>query len=479
MFKLFDYQLDLIDRARKQIADKNVMIVSPPGSGKSVVISEIIKRATEKGGRVLFLVHRKELIEQITGSLTLHEVNLSRVDLLTVGRAKNRLSVIQKPTLIITDEGHHGKASTYQAIYKYFEDVPRLGFTATPWRLNGSGFTDTYDVMVEGKTVQWLIDNQRLANCRYYSLLSIDTSKLKTRNGEYTNQSIDEAFGKAIYGNVVKEYRKRADGQKAILYAHSIEASRSFSNEFNQAGIVSVHVDSKTPKIEREHIMRAFRDGEIQVLCNVDLISEGFDVPDCSVTILCRPTKSLVLYLQQSMRSMRYQPGKIAIIIDCVVNWQIHGLPYTSHNWKEYFQGGWKKTQKTENIVQAKQCPDCSAMWPLNQSVCDMCGYDFGEREQAEKERIEAELVEIKQREFQQARLAEQKFGKSLAKNWEIAKARASIKGGKPLYKLLFYYAGTDVPDDDIIRISGVSSKEYYRALQWVEKQKNKIITRY
>lgn len=479
MFKLFDYQLDLIDRARKQIADKNVMIVSPPGSGKSVVISEIIKRATEKGGNVLFLVHRKELIEQITGSLIRHEVNLNYVDLLTVGKAKNRLSVIQKPTLIITDEGHHGKASTYQAIYNYFEDVPRLGFTATPWRMNGSGFTDTYDVMVEGKSVQWLIDNQRLANCRYYSLLSIDTSKLKTRNGEYTNQSIDEAFGKAIYGNVVKEYRQRADGQKAILYAHSIEASKNFSDEFNQAGIVSVHVDSKTPKIERERIMQAFRDGEMQVLCNVDLISEGFDVPDCTVTILCRPTKSLVLYLQQSMRSMRYQPDKTAIIIDCVVNWQIHGLPYTPHNWQEYFQGGWKKARKTENTIQAKQCPDCSAMWPLNQSVCDMCGYSFGERDPDEKERIEAELVEIKQKEFQQARLAEQKFGKSLAKNWEIAKARANIKGGKPLYKLLFYYAGTDVPDEDIIRISGVSSKEYYRALQWVKKTKNKITTRY
>ena len=324
-----------------------------------------------------------------------------------------------------------------------------------------------------------MIDNQRLANCRYYSLLSIDTSKLKTRNGEYTSQSIDEAFGKAIYGNVVKEYRQRADGQKAILYAHSIEASKSFSNEFNQAGIVSVHVDSKTPKIERERIMQAFRDGEIQVLCNVDLISEGFDVPDCSVTILCRPTKSLVLYLQQSMRSMRYQPDKTAIIIDCVVNWQIHGLPYTPHNWQEYFQGGWKKARKTENTIQAKQCPDCSAMWPLNQSVCDMCGYSFGERDQDEKERIEAELVEIKQKEFQQARLAEQKFGKSLVKNWEIAKARANIKGGKPLYKLLFYYAGTDVPDEDIIRITGVSSKEYYRALQWVKKLKNKIITRY
>ena len=475
MFKLFDYQLDLIDRARKQIADKNVMIVSPPGSGKSVVISEIIKRATEKGGKVLFLVHRKELIEQITESLIRHEVNLSHVDLLTVGKAKNRLSVIQKPTLIITDEGHHGKASTYQAIYNYFEDVPRLGFTATPWRMNGSGFTDTYDVMVEGKSVQWLIDNQRLANCRYYSLLSIDTSKLKTRNGEYTSQSIDEAFGKAIYGNVVKEYRQHADGQKAILYAHSIEASRSFSDEFNQAGIVSVHVDSKTPKIEREHIMQAFRDGEIQVLCNVDLISEGFDVPDCTVTILCRPTKSLVLYLQQSMRSMRYQPNKKAIILDHVGNYKIHGLPDTPHDWNEYFVGGWKKKNNKTNEVKFKECPECSACYPLTVKICEICGYDFQLADKAEKKKVEAELELIKKQEFQIAQLASKKFGKDLKQNWKIAQARVEHEGkGKPLYKLLYFYIMSDWVEatmSELSEVTGKSEKEIYTAKNWLEKR--------
>ena len=475
MFKLFDYQLDLIDRARKQIADKNVMIVSPPGSGKSVVISEIIKRATEKGGKVLFLVHRKELIEQITGSLIRHDVNLSHVDLLTVGKAKNRLSVIQKPTLIITDEGHHGKASTYQAIYNYFEDVPRLGFTATPWRMNGSGFTDTYDVMVEGKSVQWLIDNQRLANCRYYSLLSIDTSKLKTRNGEYTSQSIDEAFGKAIYGNVVKEYRQHADGQKAILYAHSIEASKSFSDEFNQAGIVSVHVDSKTPKIERERVMQSFRDGEIQVLCNVDLISEGFDVPDCSVTILCRPTKSLVLYLQQSMRSMRYQPDKQAIILDHVGNYKIHGLPDTPHDWNEYFVGGWKKKNNKTNEVKFKECPECSACYPLTVKICEICGYDFQLADKAEKKKVEAELELIKKQEFQIAQLASKKFGKDLKQNWKIAQARVEYEGkGKPLYKLLYFYIKSDWAEatmSELSEVTGKSEKEIYTAKNWLEKR--------
>lgn len=481
VFKLYDYQRNLIDQARKEIADKNVMIVSPPGSGKSVVISEVIKLATDKGGHVLFLVHRKELIEQIIGSLSAHGVNLDKVTALTVGKAKNRLGKLTKPTLIVTDEGHHGKASTYQVIYDYYSDVPRLGFTATPWRMSGAGFTDTYDVMVEGHTVEWLIANHRLAPYRYYSLPAIDVKKLKTRNGDYTNQSIDEAFGKAIFGNVVREYRKHADGQQAILYAHSIEASKSFADEFLKAGIQAVHADSKTPKKEREEIMQAFREGDIKVLCNVDLISEGFDVPDCTVTILCRPTKSLVLYLQQSIRSMRYKPEKTAIIIDNVLNWKQHGLPDDNHDWDAYFRGGWKKKNQA-NTIQAKECPECSAMWHLNVTVCEICGHDFGERERQEKERIEAELVLIEKEKARLSKVADQKFGSSLLKNWHIAKARASIKGGKPLYKLLFYYVGNtrvNVSDNDIIRMTGVSSKEYHTARKWVEKQKNKIITRY
>lgn len=483
MFKLYDYQQNLIDQARKQVADgKNVLIVSPPGSGKSVVISEIIRLATTKGGRVLFLVHRKELIEQITGSLTKHGVNLSQVDLLTVGKAKNRLDILQKPTLIITDESHHSKASTYQAIYDYYSDVTRVGLTATPWRMSGDGYTDTYEVMVEGKSVQWLIDNQRLAPCRYYSALSIDTNKLKTRNGEYTNQSIDEAFGKAIYGDIVAEYRKHADGQKAILYAHSLEASKSFSREFQQAGIQSVHVDSKTPPAEREAIMRAFRDGEIQVLCNVDLISEGFDVPDCTVTILCRPTRSLVLFLQQSMRSMRYQPNKTAIILDCVANWQLHGLPYTLHDWSKYFKGGWKRKNK-KNTVQAKECPDCGALWPLAQVTCELCQYDFGEQERKEKARLDAVLEEIRQEELNNKRLASYRYGSDPEMNWKIAKAKTKVTGkGRALYKLLFFYVDNhkyQISDEELMRITGTSPYNYKIAREWVQKQKRKIITRY
>ena len=95
---------------------------------------------------------------------------MDKVDLLTVVKARNRLKVLAKPNLIVTDEGHHGKAKTYQDIYDFYADVPRLGFTATPWRMSGEGFTETYDHMVEGHTVDWLIKHNRLADYRYYGM---------------------------------------------------------------------------------------------------------------------------------------------------------------------------------------------------------------------------------------------------------------------------------------------------------------------
>ncbi|HEM9141295.1 helicase [Streptococcus agalactiae] len=464
-----------MNEARRHILKHNVMIVSPPGSGKSVVISDIAKSATQKNGYVLFLVHRKELIDQITNSFKFHGIDMNKVDLMTVGKAKNRLDKLTKPTLIITDEGHHGKASTYQMIYEYFSDVPRIGFTATPWRLSGDGFTDTYDVMVLGKTVEWLINNNKLAPYDYYSVLSIDTAKLKVQNGDYSNKSIDESFGKKIFGDVVQEYIKKANGQKAILYAHSVEASQAFAKEFQSMGINAIHADAKTPKAKRDKSMKDFRDGKIQVICNVDLISEGFDVPDCTVTILCRPTKSLVLFLQQSMRSMRYQPNKKAIILDHVGNWNIHGLPDTPHHWENYFRGGWKKKSNKTNTVHAKECPVCSALWPLSQQLCELCNHDFGLKEKQEKERIEAELELIKRERFRIKQLANKKFGKDLKTNWEIAQARVKDAGkGKPLYKLIYFYLKTDWVEtnvNELAEVTGKSEKEIYSAYNWLKKK--------
>lgn len=389
----------MVNKARDKLAEGNrgVLIQSPPGSGKSVVIADVIKKTTDKGGHVLFLVHRTELTDQIRSSLITHEVEMSKVSVMTVGKAKNRLSKLIYPAIIVTDETHHSRAKTYQDIYNYFSKAFRLGFTATPWRMNGKGFTDIYDAAVYGKQVQYLIDNHKLADYDYYSVNLADEKSLKkSSTGDYTKQSIDNAIDKAIYGDVVKHYKEIADGRKSILYAHSVEASRTIAEEFIDSGVSAVHADAKTPKRERNQIMRDFREGKIKVLCNVDLISEGFDVPDCSCVIQMRPTASLVLYMQQAMRSMRYQSNKRAIIIDHVGNYLKHGMPRQDRNWQEHFKGTskQKRKNKTDDAIPIKECLTCFAVVEGNHSICPHCGAGFAVQEN-ELETVDATLTRI------------------------------------------------------------------------------------
>lgn len=404
MFKLFDYQSDLVNRTRKSLADgnKGVLIVSPPGSGKSVIISEIARLTTLKHNRVLFFVHRQELVKQIKDSFVAQDVDLNYCTILTVGKVANRLNILPKPQLIIVDESQHSRAKTYQKIFNYYSDVPRLGFTGSPWRMSGKGFDDIYSSMVEGPKTQWLIKNHKLAPCTVYGYKLGDQSKLKTGStGDYTNQSMNEFSKSIIHGDIIKSWLKFAKDRKTIVYCHSTGFSKQVAQEFNKAGIKAIHADAKTPQGEREQIMKDFKSGKIKVLCNVDLVSEGFNVPDCSCVVLLRPTQSLVIYLQQSMRAMRYQPGKKAIIIDQVGNFENFGLPDQNREWSLKDRDKSSHEKNGPEGLSIKTCPECFAVIKASCINCPICNFDFSDQirllEQKKKEelqRIEAEKEE-------------------------------------------------------------------------------------
>lgn len=379
MYELHPYQKKLVQQTRQELASgkKSVLIQSPAGSGKSVVIAEIARLTVKKGGHVLFMVHRKELVEQITNSFKENDVDLSHCTIMTVGRVKNRLGKLPKPTLIITDETHHSLAKTYRNVYKFYLTTPRIGFSATPWRMNGKGLHDVYESMVKGPSVKWLINNKYLAPFKYYSVNLVNSDKLKkSSTGDYTNKSMDEAVGKTIFGDVINTYKKVANGQQAIVYAHSVEYSQIVADSFNQAGISARHVDAKTPSTKREQIMTDFKAGKIKIICNVDLISEGFNVPDCSTIILLRPTASLVLFIQQSMRSMRYKSGKVATIIDHVANYSRFGLPDDDFGWTLDDREK-KKSGRKDDAPAIKTCDRCFRVVPAQSKICPFCGFEF------------------------------------------------------------------------------------------------------
>lgn len=374
--KLHDYQQKLVDKARQAFKDgyKAPCIVAPCGAGKSVIISEITRLTTKNKKHVLFLVHRKELIDQIQNTFKRNEVNMDLVKFGMVQTVVRRLDSIPKPDLIITDENHHALAKTYRKIYDYFSDVLRLGFTATPIRLDGSGLGDVNDILIEEVDAQWLIEHGYLSPYKYYAPKLIDDDYLKIgRMKEFTSKSIDEAIGKIIFGDVIKHYRELADGEQAITYCHSIEASLKVVEEFNKSGIPSAHIDAKTPKNERDRIIERFRNQEIRMLSNVDLIGEGFDVPDCSTVIMLRPTKSLSLYIQQSMRGMRYKPGKASIIIDHVGNVHRFGLPDAKREWS--LEGFKKNSSRNEPQLKIRQCENCFAVYQAKEKQCPTCGH--------------------------------------------------------------------------------------------------------
>lgn len=381
------YQTDLIEKARNayKSGKKAPCIVLPCGGGKSVIVAEMAKCATLKGNQVLFLVHRRELVEQIEQTFAWWGVNMNLCDVMMVQTASRHIAQIRPPKLVITDENHHSKASTYRKIYDAFPDAKRIGVTATPIRLDGSGLADVSDCLVVGVSAKWLIEHKFLAPYDYYAPAIADLSGLKVMRGEFETAGTEKILMKsAIYGDVISHYRKLADGKQAICYCVSVNHSISMAEEFSNAGISAEHIDGTTPKDKRERIIANFRKGKIRILCNVDLISEGFDVPDCECAILLRPTKSLTLYIQQSMRCMRYKPEKRAVIIDHVGNYARFGMPDADREWS---LDGRKKSENNRNAddeVKVTQCPECFYTFePPNfgRPVCPACGYIFPKKE--------------------------------------------------------------------------------------------------
>ena len=358
--------------------------------GKSCIAAEIAKINTDKKRRVLFLVHRIELCEQIIKTFVDWGVNMDYCKVAMVQTITKHLDDAHKPDIIICDESHHAVAKTYRRIYEYFSTTPVLGMTATPCRLGGGGLGDVNDKLVLGSTAKWLIANGFLAPYKYYAPPTVDTTKFKIKLGEIVVDGAEMEKPK-VFGDVIAHYRKLADGKKAICYCSSLALSIRTAEEFNQAGIVSAHIDGDTPPQERKDIIEQFRTGEVTILCNMGLVSEGFDIPDCEVAILLRPTQSLNLFIQQSMRCMRWVEGKEAIIIDHVGNVFRHGFPDDDREWS---LTGSKRKPKEANTVFVKQCSNCYFTY-AKAMICPNCGHEVKKMAYEIKHDKEVELERI------------------------------------------------------------------------------------
>ena len=271
--------------------------------------------------------------------------------------SKHYDEIEEEPGMIVIDEAHHALAKTYKEMWERFPKAKFLGLTATPCRLNGKGFTDLFDVLVQSWGVPEFISKGRLATYDFVSIKSdgvtqrlIDSLQKRGADGDYQNKEMDMLLNKKpsierLYRSL-EEYGK---DRKGIVYAINISHAQKITKLYQEHGVKAIAIDSNTPATERQQDIEAFKKGDIQVLVNVDIFSEGFDCPDVEFVQLARPTLSLAKYLQMVGRGLRVAKGKKnCVIIDNVGLYRVFGLPSQVWNWNAMFEGKLKVGKKKE-----------------------------------------------------------------------------------------------------------------------------------
>jgi superfamily II DNA or RNA helicase len=269
-----------------------------------------------------------------------------------------------------------------------------VGLTATPERLDGRGLGEHWQRLVIGPSVAWLRQAGYLAPYRLYAPSVLDTSGLRVRGGDYAREEAQALMlRQAIVGDVASTYQRLAHGRQAIGYAVGVEHSRAMAEMFCRWGVPAAHVDGNTPDAERTATVEAFREGRLRMLWNVDVFSEGVDVPGIEAVILARPTASLGLYLQQVGRGLRPGPGKTCIILDHVGNWERHGRPDDPREWS---LEGQRRTRKEveAGLSHVHRCPACQAVSLARETACPECGHVFAPKLRRVAEKA-GELSEI------------------------------------------------------------------------------------
>ena len=432
--QLFDYQEDMVKRVQEAFRHHDsVMVQMPTGTGKTMVLANIVFSFLEKCNNPIWIVaHRRELVSQIKNTLNkslfifskTHPSSLtlkggstafpkplspqgtgdvtalrcseplrSKVggaskpspDCLSASASKEASKVSpeclsagalikvisiqwlsrhygemeEKPGLIVIDEAHHALAETYAEVMNAYPKAKKLGLTATPYRLNGKGFTDLFDTLLCSWSMERFIAEGRLSLYDYYSIkpdsaaqLLIDSLQKRGADGDYQQKELNEVMDvKPSLERLCLTIKEYVPGKKGIVYAISIQHAEHIAEFYRENGIKAVAISSKTPLAERQELIERFKassllsslnstSDEIEVLVSVDLFSEGFDCPDVEFIQLARPTLSLAKYMQMVGRGLRVAAGKdYCVILDNVGLYKRFGLPSVDRDWQSMFEG--------------------------------------------------------------------------------------------------------------------------------------------
>lgn len=406
------YQSDTIANLRAALQrHRSALCVLPTGGGKTVLAAYMLGTARERGKSAWFVAHRDFLLDQTAG--TFDNVGIPygfiaagrpfnphhAVQIVSIGTAARRLDRLQPPDIIVWDEAHHIAAAGYRAIYKWANKSRHVGLSATPARLDGKGLDEFFDELVSGPTVSQLMADGYLSNYRAFAPSAPNLSGVHTIAGDYNRGELGTVMDDGqIIGDMVRHYRERADGCRAIYFAVGVDHSRHIAGTFTASGIPAKHLDGNSTTSERREAAIELANGTIKVLSNVDICGEGFDLSsqaNCEVPIECvglaRPTKSLALHLQQIGRALRPKEAP-AIILDHAGNCLTLGLPDDRREWS--LRGVDRKKAAASAGPAVTQCASCYGVHRAGLMACPYCG-TAREMKAREVEEVAGELVEV------------------------------------------------------------------------------------
>lgn len=399
---LRDYQQQAMDSARCIVRSgkKRFVVYGPTGSGKTVLAEAFIRGAVEKGKKVAFVANRINLVGQASDHLNkagirhgiiqgdnTHSVNASVVvcSIQTVARRGLPMFI----DLIVIDEAHGCPGSkAYREMIFAHRNVPVIGLTATPFakgmakehpELHDKAL---FEELLVSATISDLVEQRHLVDCDIYSPSEPDLAGVASKRNEfgeldYNEKQLGAAVDKPnLIGDIVDNWLEMARHKPTVVFATNIAHSQHICSQFNEQGIPAEHLDCYTEEEDRQAIMARVKTGETRVICNVNILCEGWDFPACEVMVLARPTRSLTRYIQMAGRILRPSPGKTrGLILDH--SGSAHRLGYPTDDLPLMLDAG-KPTKSGESAKKEKEplvCGACKFVKPAGVHECPKCGF--------------------------------------------------------------------------------------------------------